>query len=583
MIRAVPVVKTVIPLSAFLLLCFILLTGSFPLLAQPAQPLNSWAMGAPMPTARWVSFSGVIGRKIYVVGGESPAALFNVNEVYDTVTNSWTTAVPMPTARTTGASAVVNNILYTMGGSTASGPSNVVEAYDPSTDSWSTKAPMPVRLNSLYGTVQNGIIYVIGGFDGNNRVSTSISYNPSTNSWTTLAPMRAGKSGAALGVFGSMIVAAGGLSTDSTNSTTDNETYNIATNTWTSLAPLPTARQGACFEVGGGLLYIAGGDRASVNALLTSTDAYNPATNSWTTGLPAIPVAVGGPASASVGGRLYCFGGSSTGQNGSNATVYNHVQIYQPPVQAPAISSGGVVSASAFGGFSSAAPGSWVEIYGSNLAGDSRSWTQSDFSGSSAPTVLDGTTVSIGGQAAYIDYISSGQVNAQVPSNVAPGNQHVIVTTPGGASATYPITINAAQPGLLAPSSFTVGGTQYVVALFPDAVTYVLPPASIAGVSSQRASPGQTITLYGVGFGPVTPAIPAGQITGQSNALAGTIQISIGGAPATMAYAGLAPGYVGLYQFNVVVPNIPSGNSVPVTFSLNGVAGAQTLFTAVGN
>ena len=569
--------------SVFPLLCFTLLAGLSPLLAQPAQPLNSWAMGAPMPTARWVSFSGVVGRKIYVIGGESPTTLFNVNEVYDTVTNTWTTAASMPTARTTGASAVVNNILYTMGGSAASGPSNVVEAYDPSTDIWSSKAPMPVRLNSLYGTAQNGIIYVIGGFDGGNRVNTALSYNPSTNLWTTLAPMRAGKSSAALGVFGSMIVAAGGLSTDSTNSTTDNESYNIATNTWSSLAPLPTARQGGCFEVAGGLLYTTAGNRASVNALLTSTDTYNPATNTWTTGLPAIPVAVGGPASASVGGRLYCFGGSSTGQNGPTATVYNHVQIYQPPVPAPAISSGGVVSASAFGGFSSAAPGSWIEIYGSNLAGDTRSWTGSDFSGASGPTVLDGTTVSIGGQAAYIDYISSGQVNVQVPSNVAPGNQQIIVTTPGGASATYPITINATQPGLLAPSSFSVGGTQYLVAFFPDGLTYVLPPASIAGISSQRVSPGQTITLYGVGFGPVTPAIAAGQITGQTNTLAGAIQISIGGAPATLAYAGLAPGYVGLYQFNVVVPNVPAGNAVPVTFSLNGVPGAQTLFTAIGN
>jgi uncharacterized protein (TIGR03437 family) len=47
-------------------------------------------------------------------------------------------------------------------------------------------------------------------------------------------------------------------------------------------------------------------------------------------------------------------------------------------------------------------------------------------------------------------------------------------------------------------------------------------------------------------------------------------------------YAGLAPGSVGEYQFNVVVPaNVPTGDAVPVTFTLNGVAGTQTLYTAI--
>jgi uncharacterized protein (TIGR03437 family) len=40
---------------------------------------------------------------------------------------------------------------------------------------------------------------------------------------------------------------------------------------------------------------------------------------------------------------------------------------------------------------------------------------------------------------------------------------------------------------------------------------------------------------------------------------------------------------VGVYQFNVVVPNISAGDAVPVTFTLNGVNGTQTLYTSVGN
>jgi len=63
----------------------------------------------------------------------------------------------------------------------------------------------------------------------------------------------------------------------------------------------------------------------------------------------------------------------------------------------PSINPGGVVSASAYGEFTTAAPGSWIEIYGSGLAVDTREWGGSDFDGVNAPTSLDGTSVTIGG------------------------------------------------------------------------------------------------------------------------------------------------------------------------------------------
>lgn len=62
----------------------------------------------------------------------------------------------------------------------------------------------------------------------------------------------------------------------------------------------------------------------------------------------------------------------------------------------------------------------------------------------------------------------------------------MIVTTASGSSSPYTINVNVVQPGLLAPPSFHLGGTQYAAALFPDGVTHVLPPGSIAGVPSQR-------------------------------------------------------------------------------------------------
>ncbi|HLJ15760.1 MAG TPA: choice-of-anchor V domain-containing protein [Bryobacteraceae bacterium] len=249
----------------------------------------------------------------------------------------------------------------------------------------------------------------------------------------------------------------------------------------------------------------------------------------------------------------------------------------------PTISQNGVVSASQFGAFATVAPGSWMEIYGSNLSSSTRGWSGSDFNGNNAPTSLDGVKVTINGQAAFVDYISPGQVNAQVPSNVGTGPVVLTVSNANGTSAPYNITVNTTQPGLLAPPSFTVGGKQYVGALLPDGSTYILPSGAIAGVNSRPAKPGETIILYGIGFGAVNPNIPAGQIVTQSNQIAAPLQILFGQTPATLSYFGLAPNFVGLYQFNVVVPSIANSNTVPLTFNLGGVAGTQTLVTAVHN
>ena len=85
-----------------------------------------------------------------------------------------------------------------------------------------------------------------------------------------------------------------------------------------------------------------------------------------------------------------------------------------------------------------------------------------------------------------------------------------------------------------------------------------------------------------MGFGPVVPNIPAGQLVKQINTLASSFQLSIGGMPANVDYSGLAPNYTGLYQFNVTVPEVAPGN-VPLTFKVGSVTGSQTLSLAVGH
>jgi uncharacterized protein (TIGR03437 family) len=242
---------------------------------------------------------------------------------------------------------------------------------------------------------------------------------------------------------------------------------------------------------------------------------------------------------------------------------------------------GSAISLGDFGGFFSAAPGSWVEIYGSNLASTTRPWTTADFSGNSAPTSLDGVQATIGDQPVFIEYVSPGQVNAQLPSSIGTGSLQLTVTSAGVASAPVNVTVNATQPGLLAPPSFNIGGNQYVVAQLPDG-TYVVPAGAIAGVNSRPAQPGETIAIYGIGFGPVVPDIPAGQIATGTSQLAASLQFLFAQTPAQQVpYAGLAPGFVGLYQFDIVVPAVPDSDLVPLTLNLGGVPGTQTLYTAV--
>jgi uncharacterized protein (TIGR03437 family) len=243
-----------------------------------------------------------------------------------------------------------------------------------------------------------------------------------------------------------------------------------------------------------------------------------------------------------------------------------------------------VVSASTFGEFAAGAPGTWLEIYGTNLANvTSQNWSGADFNGNAAPTTLAGTSVTVGNEAAFVDYVSPLQSNALSASDIATGPQPVVVSTPGGTSAPYTLTINATEPGLDAPPIFNIGGIQYVVAQFADG-TFVLPTGAVSGVTSSPAKPGDEIVLYGIGFGSVTPDLLAGNLVQQSNTLASTLSMTLGGVAVTnVPYDGLAPSYTGLYQFNIVVPANAGTGAVPLTFTLGETAGTQKLYLALSN
>ncbi len=161
-------------------------------------------------------------------------------------------------------------------------------------------------------------------------------------------------------------------------------------------------------------------------------------------------------------------------------------------------------------------------------------------------------------------------------------NSRLTITTPAGTSAPYDLTINAVEPGLLAPPNFNIGGTQYVVAQYADG-TYALETGAVAALTSRPAVPGDILVIYGVGFGPVTPDIPAGQLVGIANTLASDFSTFIGGVQCQVQYDGLAPGYTGLYQFNIVVPSGVAAGPALLTLSVDGINGTQTIYVAIGN
>jgi peptidyl-prolyl cis-trans isomerase A (cyclophilin A) len=260
----------------------------------------------------------------------------------------------------------------------------------------------------------------------------------------------------------------------------------------------------------------------------------------------------------------------------SNLIIVTSITQMDTP-QAPAISENGVITAGGFGGFQSAAPGSFIEIYGSNLAGEvSRGWETRDFVANNAPTTLEGVSVTVDGRATFVNYVSPTQVNVQLPAGVRPGGTvPVVVTSNGQASAPAMIAIKTQSAGILAPASFKVGDKQFVVATHGAGGAFVS--------STAPAVPGETLVFYGIGFGVVNPASTAiaGRVINGPNTLASPVQFKFGGRTGQVAFAGLVQGLVGVYQFNVVVPSDVAAGDVPLEVMLNNESLSQSLYIPV--
>jgi uncharacterized protein (TIGR03437 family) len=271
-----------------------------------------------------------------------------------------------------------------------------------------------------------------------------------------------------------------------------------------------------------------------------STSGQSLSVSSWseTTIVAQLPASLSGFVTISVEGTL--------GNDSINIMVGSG---------APAIT--GVTNAGSFqAGF---APATWVSIFGTGLASTTYTWQAADFTDGKLPTSLQGVSVTINGNPAYVEYISPTQINVLVPDNTTVGSVPVQVTVNQQVSNSM-----TASQQQFSPSFFAEGGT--VVAAVHANGTIVS--------TSAPAAPGEEIVLYGTGFGPTNPASPTAQLVTAPAALANSVQFTIGGTalPASsVEFAGLVE--AGLYQFNVTVPaSLVSGNAAVVAT----IGGVQT-------
>jgi uncharacterized protein (TIGR03437 family) len=321
------------------------------------------------------------------------------------------------------------------------------------------------------------------------------------------------------------------------------------------------SRAGELVATDGNTVVVRSGEREFIGHLRLSTTgvfsfAWNPP------GPGAGPVRVYVAAAAANGD------GRNTGDRIYTAS-YTLNPAAAPPLPTIRMQDGVLNGASFLPGI---AAGSWVSIFGENLAPTTRIWRADEIVDGKLPTELDGVRVSINNKPAAVYYISPTQLNVQAPDDDSLGPVEVRVTTPNGTSQAAVAQLQKFAPGFFL---FDPQGRKYIAAVHAQRdergnVVYVGPEGLFPGASVRPARPGDVILLFGTGFGPTDPAVPAGRVVTSAARLANPVQIRFGNVVAEVQFAGLAPQAAGLYQFNVVVPAVPDGD-VEVIAEIGGV------------
>jgi uncharacterized protein (TIGR03437 family) len=238
----------------------------------------------------------------------------------------------------------------------------------------------------------------------------------------------------------------------------------------------------------------------------------------------------------------------------------------------PIVNPGGTVNAASFSNLPLAA-GSIASVFGANFAS-----SNTNAASLPLPTTLGGATVLINGSAVPLFAVTPQQINFQIPRELEGQSQATLTVTASGTSSPVTINLGNFNPGLFATNQ---QGTLQGAILIANTASVVAPVGTFPG--SRPASRGEFISIYCTGLGPVSNP-PAFGAPASSNPLSLTITtptVNVGGIPARVAFSGLAPGFVGLYQVNVLVPDgVAASNSVPVVLNIGGVT-SNTVTIAV--
>jgi uncharacterized protein (TIGR03437 family) len=223
------------------------------------------------------------------------------------------------------------------------------------------------------------------------------------------------------------------------------------------------------------------------------------------------------------------------------------------------IVSAGVYNAASFLPNTPVAPGSLVTIFGNKLSNGSGGQTgQQPF-----PSDLGGTEVLLGGVALPLLYASDGQINAQAPYDLPLNVPTQLVVRRGDAiSIPQPVSVAPSQPAI-----FTTDQSGHGQGAIVNGITNQLADGR-APVTA-----GDVVTIYCTGLGAVNPPVATGSAATGPTPTVETVTAQIGGQSASVIYAGLAPGFAGLYQVNAIVPSgVQTGAQVPVVVSTSGLS-----------
>ncbi len=243
----------------------------------------------------------------------------------------------------------------------------------------------------------------------------------------------------------------------------------------------------------------------------------------------------------------------------------------------PSVASGGVLNGASFTVGQPVAPGSYVSIFGSNLASTSAAASSVPLSNS-----LGGVSVTFNNIPAPLNFVSSGQINAQLPYELA-GTSSAQVVVKNGSASSAPQTVAITD---LAPGIFALTGGQ-AVAYGNQDFAFAAPTGSIPGAAAHPAkiNDPQTLVILATGLGAVNPPISdgAGDATTVHNTTTQPV-VTVGGVKAQVVFSGLLPGFPAVYQINIIVPTgTPTGNAVPLQIQMGSITSINTTTIAVSN